>query len=265
MPDLSRIRHVVFDLDGTVYLGKNLFPQSLPFLAALQRRGIGHSFLTNNCSRSRAEYVRHLHEIGIDADPETIQTSAQATAHYLSTTLPRVRKLFVLGTPGLDEDFRLAGFDVVEENPDAVVVGFDTGLTYDALAQTAYWISRGIPYIATHPDRICPTDRPIVLPDCAAICALLETAIGRKPDAIPGKPNPAMLQAVFARYQLAPNEVALIGDRLYTDMRMARDAGALAILTLTGETRRRDLDKCLEHSQPHLVIEHLGELQKLLE
>jgi ribonucleotide monophosphatase NagD (HAD superfamily) len=176
-----------------------------------------------------------------------------------------VQKLFVLGTPGLDEDFRLGGFDVVTDSPDAVVVGFDTELTYDGLAQTAYWISRGLPYIATHPDRVCPTDRPIVLPDCAAICALLETATGRKPDAIPGKPSPAMLQAVFAAYGVAPHETALVGDRLYTDMRMARDAGALAILTLTGETKRQDVEACPAHSRPDMVIENLGELQILLE
>jgi len=261
----SRIRHIVLDLDGTLYLGNKLYPQSLPFLAYLSRLGIGHSFLTNNCSRSRAEYVSHLREIGIDAAPESIQTSAQATVHYLTSTLPNAKRLFVLGTPGLCEDFRLAGFQIVDKDPDAVIVGFDTDLTYDDLCRTAYWISRGLPYIATHPDRVCPTDRPTVLPDCAAICALLETATGRQPDAIPGKPNPAMLQAVFTQHQLKPEQVALVGDRLYTDIRMARDAGALAILTITGETRRSDLESCPEKNRPDLVIEHLGELQHTLE
>jgi NagD protein len=265
MIDFDGIRHIALDLDGTVYLGNKLFPQSMPFLAALARRGIGHSFLTNNCSRSRSQYVHHLREIGIDPHPDAIQTSAHATAHYISEKLPQVRRLFVLGTAGLNEDFRLAGFEVVDDSPDAVVVGFDTGLTYDGLSQTAYWISRGLPYVATHPDRVCPTDRPIVLPDCAAICALLETATGRKPDAIPGKPSPAMLQAVFAANGVAPHETALVGDRLYTDMRMARDAGALAVLTLTGETKRVDVDSCPAHSRPDLVIENLGELQRLLE
>jgi NagD protein len=265
MPDISKIRHVALDMDGTLYLGKQLFPHTLPFLAALARRGIGYSYVTNNCSRSRAEYLTHLKQIGIEAMPDSMQTSAHATAHYLATHFPDVRRIFVSGTSGLKNDFRLAGFEVVEDNPEAVVVGFDTNLNYDGLCHTAYWISRGLPYIATHPDRICPTDRPIVLPDCAAICALLETATGRKPDAIPGKPSPAMLQAVFAAYSVAPDETAMIGDRLYTDMRMARDAGALAVLTLTGETKRSDVDACPAHSRPDLVIENLGELQQLLE
>jgi HAD superfamily hydrolase (TIGR01450 family) len=265
MLDLGRIRHVALDMDGTIYLGKKVFPQTLPFLHKLPRLGINHSFLTNNCSHSRADYVQRLRQIGVAADLDSIQTSAQATAHYISTQLPHARRLFVLGTPGLHEDFRAAGFNIVSDQPDAVVVGFDTALTYDALCQTAYWISTGLPYVATHPDRVCPTDQPIVLPDCAAICALLETATGRKPEAVPGKPNPAMLLSVCAKYNLKPHEVALVGDRLYTDIRMACDAGALAVLTLTGETKRSDLETCPAANHPDLIINHLGELQQLLE
>ena len=265
MTDLARIRHVVLDMDGTIYLGKNLFPDTLPFLASLTRLGIGYSFMTNNCSRSRAQYVEHLRAIGIDAKPESVVTSAHATAHYIAATLPNVKRLFVLGSSGLDDDFRLAGFEVVDDKPDAVVVGFDLDMTYNDLAQTAYWISRGLPYIATHPDKVCPTDQPIVLPDCAAICSLLETATGRKPDFIPGKPNPAMLEAVFTEQQLAPAGVALVGDRLYTDIRMARDAGAVAVLTLTGETKRSDIELCPAANRPDVVVNNLGELQTLIE
>jgi NagD protein len=263
--DLSKIRHVVLDMDGTLYLGGTLFSESLPFLGTLKRLGIGYSFVTNNCSRSRAEYVEHLQEMGIDAPLESIWTSAQATIFYLSSELPKVARLFVLGTPGLDDEFREAGFGVVETQPDAVVVGFDTQLTYNRLAQTAYWISKGLPYIATHPDRVCPTDKPIVLPDCGAICALLESATGRRPDAIPGKPNPAMLDSVRDAHGLAPEEVAMVGDRIYTDIRMARDANSVAVLTLTGETKRAGVEAVPSEHRPHFVIEHLGELARMLE
>jgi NagD protein len=265
MADLAKIRHIVLDMDGTIYLGKRLFPQTRPFLDALAQMGIGHSYVTNNCSRSRAEYVKHLREIGIEADPAAISTSAHATVHYLSVELPLVKKLFVHGTPGLKDDFRLAGFEVVDENPEAVVVGFDTGLTYDGLSQTAYWISQGLPYVATHPDRVCPTDRSTVLPDCAAICSLFETATGRRPQAIPGKPDRLMLEAEFARHNVQPNEVALVGDRLYTDIRMARDAGAVAVLTLTGETTRFDVDNCPAEQRPGIIIENLTDFANLLE
>jgi HAD superfamily hydrolase (TIGR01450 family) len=265
MADLAKIRHVVLDMDGTIYLGKNLFPQTLPFLDSLTRMGIGHSYVTNNCSRSRAEYVHHLREIGIDADPSSISTSAHATIHYLSVELPQVKRLFVHGTAGLKDDFRLAGFDVVDQDPEAVVVGFDTALTYDGLAQTAYWISRRLPYVATHPDRVCPTDRATVLPDCAAICALFETATGRRPQAIPGKPNRLMLESEFARHKVTPNQVALVGDRLYTDIRMARDAGAVAVLTLTGETKLSDIESCPQQQRPDIIVADLGEFASLLE
>ena len=263
--DLTKVRHVALDMDGTIYLGGTLLPHTLPYLSTLEQLGIGYTFLTNNCSRSRAEYVHHLREIGIEVQATSVLTSAHATIHHFNANFPGAKRLFVLGTSGLDDDFRLAGFEIVEEQPDAVVVGFDTQLTYDRLARTAYWISRQLPYVATHPDRVCPTDQPIVLPDCGAICSLLEMATGRRPDVVPGKPNPGMLAAVFAQHDLAPQEVALVGDRLYTDIRMGRAAGAGAVLTLTGETKRADIDGCPRDERPDIVVADLGEFGELLE
>jgi NagD protein len=220
--------------------------------------------ITNNCSRSRAEYVDRLRGLGIDVATDAIVTSAQATAHFLQTQLTVVQRLFVLGTAGLHDELRGAGYEVVDDRPDAVVVGFDSGLTYDRLAQTAYWIAHSIPYIATHPDRVCPTDLPIVLPDCGAICALLEAATGRRPDAVPGKPNPTMLYSILSRHGLRAEEIAVVGDRLYTDIRMARAAGAVAILTLTGESRAADIDKAPVDERPDLVVADLNQLADLL-
>jgi NagD protein len=265
MPDLANIRHVVLDMDGTIYLGKTLFPETRPFLDALQRLGIGYSFVTNNCTRSRDEYAAHLREMGIDALPESIWTSAHATAYYLLEKLPQAKRLFVMGTPGLSDEFRQCGFVIVDDRPDAVVVGFDTNLNYERLCQTAYWISQGSPYVATHPDRVCPTDRPTVLPDCGAICALLESATGRRPDVVPGKPDPAMLWAVMGPLGLSPREVAMVGDRVYTDIRMARDAGVIAVLTLTGETRRAQIESCPQDPRPDFIVSDLGELGRMIE
>jgi NagD protein len=264
MFDPSTIRHLVLDLDGTIYLDGKLFPATLPFLSQLERLRIGYTFVTNNCSRSRADYVERLRGMGIDVEPEAISTSAQATVYYLQAQLPRVTRLCVLGTPGLEDDLRLGGYDVVSDRPDAVVVGFDSNLTYDRLARTAYWIAQGLPYIATHPDRVCPTDRPIVLPDCGAICALLESATGRRPDAIPGKPSPAMLHTIMRDHGIATTHTAMVGDRLYTDIRMARDAGALAILTLTGEAKASDVQSVPANQRPDLVVADLDELSCLL-
>jgi NagD protein len=264
MADLSRIRHVVLDMDGTIYLGDRLFGATLPFLSLLDRLEIMYTFITNNCSRSRAEYVARLHGMGIDVSSDAISTSAQATVHYLRSHVPGAKRLFVLGTEGLYDDLRAGGYDVVDDLPEAVIVGFDSGLTYDRLARTAYWIGQQLPYIATHPDRVCPTERPIILPDCGAICALLESATGRRPDAVPGKPSPNMLESIIQRHGLKPQQVAMVGDRLYTDMRMARDAGTVAVLTLTGETRETDVDQAPAHERPDLVVTDLDELSTLL-
>jgi NagD protein len=202
--------------------------------------------------------------MGIEAASESVITSAQATVHYLRTHLPTVRRVFVLGTAGLMEDLRDEGYEAVENEPQAVVVGFDTKVTYERLCRTAWWISRGLPYVATHPDRVCPTDQATVLPDCGAICALLESATGRRPDAVCGKPAPMMLEEVMTRHGLAPQEVAMVGDRLYTDVQMAKEAGAVAVLTLSGEAKAEEAQSLPVERRPDVVVQDVRELGRLL-
>lgn len=260
---LREIRHVVLDMDGTIYLGGRLFGETLPFLVTLAELGIGWDFLTNNNSRSRAEYVEKLAGMGVEVDAGQVMLSTDACVVTLRREFPEVRRVFVLGTEGLRADLGDAGFDVVDEGDcDAVVVGFDTGLEYARLCRAAYWIGQGKPYVATHPDRVCPTDEATVLPDCGAVCALLESATGRAPDFVSGKPNPAMLDSVMEKRGVSAGEVAMVGDRIYTDMRMARDAGVLGVLTLTGEATREQAGEVSEG--PDLIVEDLGELAALL-
>lgn len=259
---LGRLRHVILDLDGTLYLDEQLFDDSRPFLAALHGCRIGYTFITNNNVRSRGEYIAFMRDLGVDATVDSLYTSAHATIDYVRRHFPDICRPFVLGTEGLKDEFREAGFDVVDDSPDAVVIGFDRTLTYPRLSQAAYWLSLGLPYLATHPDRICPTRQRTVLPDCGALCALLESATGRQPDAIPGKPNPAMLAGIMQRNGVGPADVALIGDRLYTDMKMARLAGVLAVLTLTGETTLEQAANATV--KPDLVVANLGELASLI-
>jgi HAD superfamily hydrolase (TIGR01450 family) len=237
---LKQIRHVALDMDGTIYSGATLFPSTLPFLDVLRELGIGHTFLTNNSSKSTQDYLAHLARFGIKASADQLYTSTQSTIWFLRGNHPRVRRLFILGTASMSREIEEAGFlpteDDAGDEPDAVVVGFDTSLVFSRLCRAAYWIKQGKPFIATHPDRICPTDQPTVLVDCGSICAALEKAAGRAPDAVLGKPDPIMLRGILQRHDLAPGALALAGDRLYTDMVMARRAGALGVLVLTGET-----------------------------
>lgn len=261
---MAGIRHLALDMDGTIYLGDHLLQESLPFLSRMKELEIGYTFLTNNSSKSSAEYEEHLARLGISADRESIFTSAHALIEILTRYSPE--SLFVVGTEGLRQELRDAGFDVLASDsdlqPGAVIVGFDPQLDFPTLCKAAWWIKNGLPYFATHPDLICPTNEKTVLLDCGALCVALEAAVGRKPDAVAGKPEPQMLHSLCVRLGIKSDEVAMVGDRLYTDVLMAVRAGAFGILTLTGETQRSHL--AASKIQPDLVVENLAELGELL-
>lgn len=260
---LCQIRHVVLDMDGTIYRGSRLFECTRPFLSRLSSLGIGHTFLTNNTSRSKSDYVQKLRSMGIEAVEDDLYTSADSTIAYLRESLPGVRRLALLGTPSLCRQFEQEGFAVDWDEPEAVVVGFDTTLTYERLCRAAWWISRGLPFLATHPDLVCPTDEPTVLVDCGAICACLSAATGGRRPVVLGKPDPAILHGVCHKHGLEPCEVAMIGDRLYTDIAMAQRAGAVSVLVLTGEASREEAARLAP--PPDWVVEDVGEFGELLE
>lgn len=258
LAQLASLRHVVLDLDGTLYMDGRLFPSSAPFLEQLREWDIGYTFVTNNNVKSRRDYVAMLRRLGLHASDANVFTSAHATIAYLRRELPACRRPYVLGAEGLVSELSAAGFPHDDQQPDVVVVGFPRGLRYEELAQAAYWITQGLPYVATHPDLVCPTGEPTVLPDCGAFCALLEAVTSRRPDAVPGKPDPGMIQGVLDENALDPMHVAMVGDRLYTDLQMAKLSGVLGVLTLTGETALADLEGA--SVQPDLVVTDLGDL-----
>lgn len=253
-------------MDGTIYRGGTLFDCTRPFLARLRTLGLGYTFLTNNSSRSSRDYLAHLAHLEIATDPAQLYTSANATVSWLCTSQPRTRRLFSLCTPSLAAELREAGFELTRDDPtdepDAVLVAFDTTLDYARLCRAAHWIAQGKPFVATHPDRLCPTDEPTLLVDCGSICAALEKATGRAPDKILGKPDPIMLAGIRQRYGLAADEIAMVGDRIYTDMAMARAAGCVGVLVLSGEATAEDARRADPPSD--LVLRDLGELGGLL-
>ena len=192
-------------------------------------------------------------------------TTTLATIDYLRAHYPAARRLFLLGTPSMISEFEAAGYESCAESaddrPDAVIAAFDMTLQYDRLCRAAWWVKQGLPYIATNPDRVCPTDLPTVLVDCGSICACIEHATGRRPDITLGKPDPNMLSGILARHGLQPDQIAMVGDRIYTDVQMAHNAGAMGVLVLSGETTLEVADKA--DPQPHITadsIEVLGEL-----
>jgi NagD protein len=205
--------------------------------------------------------------MGIPARAEQLYSSSHATIDFLKSKFPGVRRLFVLGTSGLCDELKAAGFELTPDDPaappDAVLVGFDKTLTYPRLCRAAWWIKQGKPYFATNPDRVCPTDEPTVLVDCGSITAALQTATGIAPQAVLGKPDPAMLQGILQRHAIAPENLAMVGDRLYTDMEMAHRAGALGVLVLTGEATAAEA--AAHVPTPDLIVPTLAEFGELLQ
>lgn len=274
---LSKIRHVALDMDGTIYLGSTLFPFTKAFLAEMTEQGIGYSFLTNNPSRSIADYLKKLEGLGIEADEENMYTTSLAAIDYIKAHHPQARRLFLLGTPSMVSQFEKAGFEACTDSPDdvpdALVVAFDMTLDFPRLCRAAWWASQDIPYVATNPDRVCPTDQQTILVDCGSLCKCIEHATGRQPDIILGKPDPNMLKGILDRHGLMPEEIAMVGDRIYTDTAMAHNAGAFGVLALSGETTLETAEKVAEEARnnpapeffpPDLIVRDIEELGELI-
>ena len=264
---LLKIRHVALDMDGTIYMENNIFPFTLDFLAKLRSMGITYSFLTNNPTKSLDDYLAKLARMGIEADKQQMYSTVPATIDFIKANYPSARRLFLLGTPSMISQFEEAGFvstaDSADDVPDAVVVAFDTTLVYPRLCRAAWWVSQGLPYLATNPDKVCPTDQPVILVDCGSLCKCIEYATGRCPDVTIGKPDPAMLAGIEGRYGLDPSQIAMVGDRIYTDVEMAYNAGAFGVLVLSGETTL-EVARQWPHA-PSLICRDIGELGDLLE
>lgn len=266
MEKCSKIKHVALDMDGTIYMGSTLFDFTIPFLNTLTANGIGYSFLTNNPTKSQEDYLKKLEKLGIHATKDEMYTTAIATIDYIKVHFPDARRLFILGTPSMIAEFERAGFvsvaDDPAERPDVLVVAFDMTLQYSRLCRAAWWAKQGVPYIATNPDKVCPTDQEVLLVDCGSICRCIEYATDRRPDIVIGKPNPDMLDGIKNRYGLDASEIAMCGDRIYTDVAMAHNAGALGVLVLSGETT---LETALSSDpQPDITALNIAEFAELL-
>ncbi|MCX7970434.1 MAG: HAD-IIA family hydrolase [Negativicutes bacterium] len=261
MNSLAAIRCFALDMDGTIYLGDRLLPGAGEFLDYLRQTGRRRIFLTNNSSRSRAAYLGKLARLGIDAVPDEVVTSGTATIACLNSRCPGAR-IFLLGTPDLAGEFAEAGFVLTADRPDYVVLGYDTTLTYDRLARACHLVRAGVPLIATHPDINCPTDQDSgYLPDAGAILALIRAATGVEAKII-GKPHREMIDALVAVTGADPAAVAMVGDRLYTDIQLAANAGITGILVLSGESGIDDI--ALSPAKPDYIFPSLRELHAAL-
>lgn len=245
----------ILDLDGTFYLENRLLPGAAEFLNWLENHHFPYLFLTNNSSRQRKQYAAKLASLGITIAEEKIFTSGEAGVLWLKQN-SSAKKVFVMGTPALEEEFASYGYVLTEDKPDYIVLGFDTTLTYAKLWKLCDLVRSGLPYLATHPDFNCPVEGGF-MPDIGAMIAFVEASTGRKPDIIIGKPYLPIVEALSARTGLPAQKLTMIGDRLYTDIALGK-AGMTTVLVLSGETGSEDL----LHSpfEPDYIMSNLAEL-----
>jgi len=253
---LTLIQGFIIDMDGVLYRGKRPLAGAGEFIELLQAEGTPFLLLTNNSTRTPAQYVDKLRRMGIEVGEEAILTSGQATAMYLERVAPGAR-VYVIGEEGLQTEIARRGFAIVEEDVEFVVVGMDTRLTYDKLRIATLAIRRGAAFIGTNPDRTFPAEEGIV-PGCGAILAALEAATDVRPLVI-GKPQRAIFDLALARMGTDRGATAVLGDRLDTDILGGKEAGLLTILILSGVTSRRDLEG--SSVVPDLVFEDLDQLR----
>ncbi len=241
---LAQVRCWLLDMDGTITLGEEALPGAAPFFKAIGQTP--YVFLTNNSSHSKSHYLARLARLGIAAGPEQVLTSTDALAMYLQSLQAKDKPITVypVGTPGFEEDLRAAGIKLEKRRGqpiDYVILAFDTSLVYEKLDLACDYIRAGVPYLATNPDLVCPLAGGKVLPDCGALIAYMEACTGVSPKRVIGKPETVMIEMVMARYGYAKADLAMVGDRIYTDLASAKNAGILSVVVLSGEASAADV------------------------
>ena len=260
MKRLNDVKLFLLDMDGTFYLGDRLIKGSLEFIRRVRETGRDFLFLTNNSSHNAAFYVEKLARMGLEIERRRVMTSGEATCEKILERHPG-KRAFVLGNEFLQAEFREAGIEVDMQNPEIVVIGFDTTLDYAKMRAVCDFVRAGLPYIATHPDFNCPTETGF-MPDIGAIMAFIEASTGRRPDLVVGKPNTGIVEAVLRRTGLQTAQLAMVGDRLYTDIETRLRSGMLSILVMSGETDEDML--AASQTKPDLKFGRLSDMIPLL-
>jgi len=257
-PLLNDVKAVFLDMDGTIYHGGTLYPTTMPFLDFLKSRNIPYAFCSNNSSYSKDEYVARLAKYGIKTSKENFYTSVDFLVDTLRAEHPEWTRLYLLGVPAMKAEMEEAGYEIVDENPEAVIVSFDKTLVYKRLCEASWFIYNGVPGFSTHPDVFCPTDQPTRLVDCGAISRCVELATGKTLRQL-GKPDAGFLQRAAARFGVKPENALMCGDRLATDIAAGVNAGTLTC-RIVGPGA--DLSSKADVT-PTFTCDNLGELQAM--
>ncbi|MDE5602106.1 MAG: HAD-IIA family hydrolase [Clostridia bacterium] len=241
MKNIKDVELFVFDLDGTVYIGDEEIDGSFEAINQLRKMGKRICFFTNNSSRMHTDYIARLNHLGLRTYSDEIYTSGQVTCEYILDNY-RSSRVYLLGNDRLRKEFELYGIELVEDYPDVCVLGFDTSLSYDRLYEFCKHLSKGVPYIATHPDFFCPAPE-CPMPDVGSFIEMIRLTVGRTPDVIMGKPHKTAGERLARKYNLPAKKIAMVGDRLYTDVAFGKNCGFVSTLVLSGETTEDMLPK----------------------
>ncbi|MBE6770429.1 MAG: HAD-IIA family hydrolase [Ruminococcaceae bacterium] len=261
MKNLKNARLFLLDMDGTIYLDNDLFDGVTDFLSHVKAIGGKYLFLTNNSSKSVDKYIEKLKSLGILSSADDFLTSTDATIVYLKPK--NYKKIYALGTTSFKEQLKNASLpitDVLEDDIDCLLMGFDTELTFKKLEDACILLNRGVDYVATNPDWVCPTWYGSV-PDCGSVSEMLYNATKRRPKFI-GKPHPEMALLAMEKTGFKKEETALIGDRLYTDIACGVNAGVNSVFVLSGEGTLKDLNK--SEVKPDYVFKDIKEILEFI-
>ena len=253
--DLKRKKLFVLDMDGTIYLDETPIDGAREFISTARRHGVRIVYFTNNASKSISMYYDRLHRLGFEADDGDVVSSADVTIDFLKRHHAG-QSVYLVGTPALENSFREAGITLTDgESADIVVSSFDTTVTYEKLDKACRLIRGGSLFYSTHPDLNCPVKKGFV-PDSGAICALITASTGVEPRYF-GKPHKETADYIANLSGLPFDDIAVVGDRLYTDIALGKNYGITSILVLSGESKESDITS---ENAPDYVVGKLGDL-----
>ena len=261
---LSEKKLYIFDMDGTIYLGYNVFDFAIRFINHLRAAGKRVLFFTNNASHTTEFYVKKLTKLGFSPTPDEIMTSGDVTIEFLKRHRPG-KSVYLVGTDELVDSFRANGINILtgdEDKADIVVTSFDTTLTYKKMDNACRFIRNGAEYLSTHPDFNCPTENGFI-PDSGAIAAFVTASTGKVPTYF-GKPYRETIDMISEATGFGLGEMCIFGDRLYTDIAIGKKHGVTAVLVLTGETQPADVDAAPPAEKPDFVFDSLDCVDKVM-
>lgn len=242
-------------MDGVIYRGRSPIPEALDFLRRFEAKHIPYLLLTNHSCLTPLGFSKKLAKMGIKVPASRIYSSAEATAEWLANR--KARAVYMIGEEGLAQALKRLRIRRQKKNVSHVVVGLDRQITYEHLTTACRLITAGAAFIGTNPDPIYPVEDGVA-PECGALLAAIENVTGKKPTVI-GKPDPGIYHQAAKRLGMPIRQLAMIGDRLDTDILGAQRSGARSILVLTGHTTRASLRNA--SISPDRVVKSLREVE----